>query len=77
MKRKFTEAKAANRASNYAKFANPGAMSAKREDKRDYLHRAIPKTFREPVRYIQRILYRRDQFGNPCFKMIPHAFETA
>lgn len=68
-----TTKKAANRASMYSKHGNSDAMSAKRDEKREELHRQLPKSFGEQLKYVQRIFYRRDQFGCPCFKMIRHS----
>lgn len=35
----------------------------------------LPKTFGEQIKYIQRILVGRDQFGNPLFKEVRHSVQ--
>lgn len=67
-----TMAKKARRASGFHAQAGHGGQSANREDKRDYLHKDIPKTFGEQVVRIQRTFKGCDQFGNPRYKFIKH-----
>lgn len=75
MKLRHTTKKSANRSSMYGKAPNTGAMSAKRDLKRDGLHRRLFRSFGCQKLYVQRIFYRKDMFGNPCYKLIQHAVD--
>lgn len=57
----------------YGKHAGSRAQSAKREEKREDLHRPYYKSFGCMKLYVQRIFYREDMFGMPCYKLVKHA----
>lgn len=68
-----TMAKKARRASGFHAQAGHGGQSKNRADKRDYLHKDLPNTYREQVIRVQRIKKKtRDQFGNPRYKLVKH-----
>lgn len=73
MKLKFTQAKKARRASAFHKAGNEKATSQKRHFLRA---KPLPKTFGEQIVRIQRIFHKKDQFGNPIYKMVPHSAQA-
>ena len=74
MKQKYTQAKKARRASGFHKKSQ-GGQSLLRTFRRDSLHPKIPKTYRQHVVRIQRILLKKDRFGGPIVRFIRHAAE--
>lgn len=76
MKQKHTNSRKARRASMFHKMGAVGIPSKVRVAKRDALFgRKTPKTFGEQLKYIQKILVRRDQFGNPIYKHVRHSVQ--
>ena len=73
MKQRFTQAKKARRASAFHKFAGHGGQSKKRALLREDMQPSRPQTFGYQVARLQRIFLKKDRFGKPIYKYVPHA----
>lgn len=71
MKRIHTQSREANRASEYHKTGGYRLRSKNRSLLRD---KPKPKTFGEPIHYLQPVFKGFSRLGNPRFIFIPHAF---
>lgn len=77
MKQKHTQAKKARRASAFHKEGTFGSPSRIRVLKREDLQPRTPKTFGQQIKYIQRIFVKKNRFGSPVYKTVPHAVESS
>lgn len=73
MKRIYTLAKKARRASGFHKEPTPSQQSQRRYVKRYELQPKQPKTFGLQIVRHQRVRFKKDQFGAPVYKTINHA----
>lgn len=74
MKRKYTQAKKARRASGFHKGPQ-GGQSILRALHREAMQPKRPKTYGQHVVRIQRVLLKKDRFGGPIVRFIRHAAE--
>jgi len=77
MKQKHTQAKKARRASAFHETGTFGTPSRLRILKRKSLQPKTPKTFGQQVKYIQRVFLKKDRFGAPVYRNVPHAVEQS
>lgn len=75
MKLKHTQARKARRASAIVETGNSKCMSKARFAKRwdSIKAKAASKTFGCQKAYVQRIFLKKDRFGAPIYKFVPHA----
>ena len=77
MKQVYTQAKKARRASAFHKGPQNGGQSKRRKLLREHLHPKTYKVFGCQVKYVQRILLKKDRFGGPIQKFVKHAVTSS